>query len=131
MDLSRISLITEVFFSSIRPCRIAYRIKSWKVRLPNLAARNADMGRTTLPALNGENLSFENDNRPAARLLYYHLGRAIAQQTRPAAWVAHIPFFRRYLDHLFPRDILDRYINQSSISPRMVREPSSSHTSSP
>lgn len=47
-------------------------IKSWKVRLTNLASRNADMGSTTLPALDGKCLNFENDNRPVERFLYYH-----------------------------------------------------------
>lgn len=47
-------------------------IKSWKVHITNHGARNADMGRTTLAALDGKTLVFKNANRPAARFLYYH-----------------------------------------------------------
>lgn len=47
-------------------------IKSWKVQITNLAAKDRDIGRTTLAAVDGKCLSFKSDNRPAARFLCYH-----------------------------------------------------------
>ncbi|MCJ1427026.1 hypothetical protein MMC29_004929, partial [Sticta canariensis] len=47
-------------------------IKSWKVQMTNIGAKNVDMGRMKLAALDGKCLSFKNDNRPAAGFLYYH-----------------------------------------------------------
>ena len=47
-------------------------IKTWKVKLANLAAKNSDVGRRILGDCDGEELVFKNENRPAARFLYYH-----------------------------------------------------------
>ncbi len=47
-------------------------IRRWKVQITNLAAFNTDMGRTSLKDLDGKEVSFKNDNRPASRFLYYH-----------------------------------------------------------
>lgn len=47
-------------------------ILRWKVQITNLAAANTDMGRTSLKDLDGMEVSFKNDNRPASRFLYYH-----------------------------------------------------------
>ena len=47
-------------------------IITWKIMTTNDDARNADMGRTKLNKLEGTNLVFKNNARPAARFLYYH-----------------------------------------------------------
>ena len=47
-------------------------ILTWKIMTTNDDAHKADMGRTTLDKLEGTNLVFKNNNRPAARFLYYH-----------------------------------------------------------
>jgi hypothetical protein len=47
-------------------------IKTWRVQLTNLAAKNSDMGRKFLADFDGQNVIFKNDNRPAARFLYFH-----------------------------------------------------------
>ena len=47
-------------------------ILRWKVQITNLSAINTDMGRGTLKDLDGKEVSFKNDNRPASRFLYYH-----------------------------------------------------------
>lgn len=47
-------------------------IKTWKIQMTNLSAQNSDMGRKFLADLDGERVMFKNENRPAARFLYYH-----------------------------------------------------------
>lgn len=47
-------------------------IKTWKIQITNLSAKNSDLGRTTLSQMNGKTLVFRNENRPAARFLYFH-----------------------------------------------------------
>lgn len=47
-------------------------ILRWKIQITNLAATHTDMGRVSLKDLNGKEVSFKNDNRPASRFLYYH-----------------------------------------------------------
>ena len=47
-------------------------ILRWKVQITNLAAINTDVGRMYLKDLDGKEVSFKNDNRPASRFLYYH-----------------------------------------------------------
>lgn len=47
-------------------------IKTWKIQLTNVAAKNSDMGHKVLAQLDGKNVLFKNDSRPAARFLYYH-----------------------------------------------------------
>ena len=46
--------------------------RRWKIQITNLAAINTDMGRTSLKDLDGKEVFFKNDNRPASRFLYYH-----------------------------------------------------------
>ncbi|KAL8711865.1 MAG: hypothetical protein Q9220_003809 [cf. Caloplaca sp. 1 TL-2023] len=48
-------------------------IKRWRIQMTNLAARNTDMGRSSLAKLDGTELVFKTSERPAARFLYYHL----------------------------------------------------------
>lgn len=47
-------------------------IKTWKIQLTNTAAKNSDIGHKVLAELDGKNVLFKNDCRPAARFLYYH-----------------------------------------------------------
>jgi hypothetical protein len=47
-------------------------IERWKVRMSNLEVENADMGRRLLREVDGEELVFKNEKRPAVRVLYYH-----------------------------------------------------------
>lgn len=47
-------------------------ILRWKIQITDLAAMHTDMGRVSLKDLNGKEVSFKNENRPASRFLYYH-----------------------------------------------------------
>lgn len=47
-------------------------ILRWKIQITNLVAMHTDMGRVSLKDLNGKEVSFKNENRPASRFLYYH-----------------------------------------------------------
>ena len=47
-------------------------ILRWKIQMTNTAAVGSDMGNTKLKAIDGKELSFKNDHRPASRFLYYH-----------------------------------------------------------
>ena len=47
-------------------------IRRWKVQVTNLAALDADLAKVHLKDLDGKELVFKNDNRPASRFLYYH-----------------------------------------------------------
>ena len=47
-------------------------ILRWRIQMTNLAALNTDMGKVTLKELDGKEVMFKNDNRPASRFLYYH-----------------------------------------------------------
>ena len=47
-------------------------IKRWKIQLINDSAVDTDMGRTTLKSLNGTEVDFKTEARPASRFLYYH-----------------------------------------------------------
>ena len=46
-------------------------LKTWKIQITNVSAKNTDLGRRTLGVMDGEILAFKNDNRPAARFLYF------------------------------------------------------------
>ena len=47
-------------------------IKRWRIKITNTSALNTDMGRTTLGQLDGTEVEFKTDARPAARFLFYH-----------------------------------------------------------
>ena len=47
-------------------------ILRWKIQLTNTAAVNSPVGGETLKDLDGEEVVFKNDARPASRFLYYH-----------------------------------------------------------
>ncbi|KAL9076329.1 MAG: hypothetical protein Q9161_001045 [Pseudevernia consocians] len=47
-------------------------ILRWKVQMTNMSAIHSDMEKKILRALDGKEISFKNDNRPASRFLYYH-----------------------------------------------------------
>ena len=47
-------------------------ILRWRIQMTNLAAIDTDLGRVTLGDVDGKEVLFKNNNRPAARFLYYH-----------------------------------------------------------
>lgn len=47
-------------------------LRTWTLKLFNTAAINHDFSRKSLRDYDNEHLVFKNDNRPAARFLYYH-----------------------------------------------------------
>ena len=47
-------------------------ILRWRIQMTNLAAINSDLGKVTLGDVDGKEVLFKNDNRPASRFLYYH-----------------------------------------------------------
>ena len=47
-------------------------ILRWKVQMTNTAAILPDVGKTRLKTLDGKELSFKNEHRPALRFFYYH-----------------------------------------------------------
>ncbi|KAF7506279.1 hypothetical protein GJ744_012087 [Endocarpon pusillum] len=47
-------------------------IKRWKIQMTKLSAKHKDLGKKTLAERDGDELVFKNDNRPAARYLYFH-----------------------------------------------------------
>ena len=47
-------------------------ILRWRIQIANLAAINTDLGKVTLRDVDGKEVLFKNNNRPAARFLYCH-----------------------------------------------------------
>ena len=47
-------------------------ILRWRIQMTNLAATNTDLGKVTLGDVDGKEVLFKNNNRPAIRFLYYH-----------------------------------------------------------
>ena len=47
-------------------------ILCWRIQITKLAAALTELVRGSLKDLNGREVPFENDSRPAARFLYYH-----------------------------------------------------------
>ena len=63
-------------------------IKRWKIQITNLAAINSDLGHETIKSLNGKEIQFKNENRPAARFLYFHFVITLLRnkRDRSAGW---------------------------------------------
>ena len=47
-------------------------ILRWRVQMANFAAIGTDLGKVTLRDVDGKEVLFKNNSRPAARFLYYH-----------------------------------------------------------
>ena len=47
-------------------------IKRWKIQMTNSSAALAEMGHNRLQDMDGTEVQFKNDHRPAARFLYFH-----------------------------------------------------------
>lgn len=56
--------------------------KTWRFRITNISAKLMDIGRESLVGIDSKSLVYKNENRPAARFLYYHFIMALLQ-TRP------------------------------------------------
>ena len=63
-------------------------IRSWKIRITNSAAINADVGRKYLRELDNKEVEWKNENRPAARFLYFHFVITLLrnQRDRTPGW---------------------------------------------
>ena len=57
-------------------------IKRWKVHITNTAAINNDLSGKTLKELDGNEVAFKTDGRPASRFLYYHFVISLLRNKR-------------------------------------------------
>lgn len=88
-------------------------ILRWKIQMTNSAAVNRDMGKVTLKDIDGQEVIFKNDRRPASRFLYYHFVVTLLRNKRDRQ-----PSWEKYFTELptgRPFTTMGRYLRSSML----------------
>ena len=88
-------------------------ILRWKIQMTNSAAVNRDMGKVTLRDIDGQEVIFKNDRRPASRFLYYHFVVTLLRNKRDRQ-----PSWEKYFTELptgRPFTTMGRYLRSSML----------------